>query len=174
MTAIAWNEVTRKYYSYEQERETLKYAKSHGMTEFVVAYGGVRLIVRHIGTTLIEIRPKAKSANPDNSVGVCIFPPDKDKSRMVKMRGENYDFSYNGGAKVLEAIREVFTVWNSNPDRDAVYKVVGGKTCHCAMCGADLTDELSTSRGIGPECWRKIWRNEFKQDVRQSRLQKGN
>ena len=166
---IAWNDIVRKYYSSDQEAETLAWARANGMTEFVVAYGGVRLIVRHIGETLIEICPKAVSRNPWQTVNIVLCPPEATTGKIVPMRGENYDVSYGGGTKLREALYEIFVVWAAAPDRDSVYKIVSGKTFHCAMCGADLTDELSTSRGIGPECWKKIGRAEVKTEVRRKR-----
>ena len=37
---------------------------------------------------------------------------------------------------------------------DALSKAVSVETCVCARCGAALTDELSVSRGVGPECFK--------------------
>lgn len=42
-------------------------------------------------------------------------------------------------------------------DVSMLLKAIGGATDRCACCGADLTDPLSVARGIGPECYKKIW-----------------
>jgi hypothetical protein len=39
---------------------------------------------------------------------------------------------------------------------DDLVKAIGGATEKCAICGAILTDPVSTAQGVGPECVKKI------------------
>ena len=58
--------------------------------------------------------------------------------------------------KLHAALALALSAWEvSGGDLDALYRALG-QTGNCAICGALLTDELSMSRGIGPECYRKI------------------
>lgn len=49
-------------------------------------------------------------------------------------------------------------------------KAIGGATDRCAICGAVLTDPLSASRGIGPECIKKVWAKGLTAEVIQTRI----
>jgi hypothetical protein len=60
--------------------------------------------------------------------------------------GTIYKSAADDARRVVETIGEFLT--------DA--RVVLARGCdHCCICGRSLTDEVSRSRGIGPECFRK-------------------
>jgi hypothetical protein len=59
----------------------------------------------------------------------------------------------SGRRTLMDDLRRVLaTVCSFNGDRRAV---LARSHDHCCICGRGLTDELSRSRGIGPECIHK-------------------
>jgi hypothetical protein len=130
-----------------------------------VSYGGARFIIGHIGETLLYIQPKA------NKRGYVLLTGKEEKSRhCTEIRGLWYSLDPCANIKTCEALLEIINAWELGASREAVYKIVGGLTTRCAMCGCELTDPLSMSRGIGPDCWQTIYANDTKQRVRRSRL----
>lgn len=60
-------------------------------------------------------------------------------------------------SKLLNATHILALALERSSNMNELYIAIGGDTCRCAICGAVLTDDLSTARGIGPECYRKIY-----------------
>lgn len=132
-------------------RETFKAA---GAEEAKITTGGYGLIIQHLGTTLISVVPKAKSAHADfTDTSLTLWPWATDtKYGYRTYAGIPYTVPNRGSARVIEAMKlaaEAFM--NAEGDMERFYKALGAQG-QCAMCGATLTDELSKARGIGPEC----------------------
>jgi len=69
-----------------------------------------------------------------------------------KTRYSVYAEKLSNSANVLILALQV-----AKDDLSALLSAIGGATDRCACCGAELTDALSVARGIGPECYKKIW-----------------
>lgn len=87
-----------------------------------------------------------------------------DRGRIFLQADGTYDHAYYCfNHKLLHAAMVLGVILSQTNDLDAIYKALSLETGCCAICGAHLTDELSVDRGIGPECWKKIWTS--KKDV---------
>lgn len=78
-------------------------------------------------------------------------------STCIRMfHGLPYHFDPCGSLKITEAIERILNAFlTTDSPRDAARAL--GAAGRCCCCGADLTDPVSVSRGIGPECIKKIW-----------------
>lgn len=142
--------VEKPYYSSDRE----KYTFGLPATSTVVAVGGYRLIIRHAEGMLLSITPKAASAGR----GHIILDPWGSADDMYRVKIGDYYYMQDpcGPVKLHAALALALSAWEvSEGQEEGLYKALG-QTGNCAICGALLTDELSMSRGIGPECYRKI------------------
>jgi hypothetical protein len=69
------------------------------------------------------------------------------------VRGEWYHLGMIYSSAPRDAARLVETIHDFLDDAAAVF---ARSHDHCCICGRGLTDEVSRSRGIGPECVHKI------------------
>jgi len=98
------------------------------------------------------------------------IPKARNADRAVTVRTEasaKYKTQYNVYAVKLGYSVQllIMALELAQDDLGALLCAIGGVTDRCAICGAVLTDALSVSRGIGPECFSKIWVNN--DDVRE-------
>jgi hypothetical protein len=89
-------------------------------------------------------------------------PKAKNASRGVTMRtGVNAKYKTRYAVfsnKLADSVSVlIMALETAKDDLSALLSAIGGATDHCACCGAELTDALSVARGIGPECYKKIW-----------------
>lgn len=81
-----------------------------------------------------------------------------------------YDVDPCSPHKWLEAALEVLSAFGCR-DPYAAMTTLGVRSGRCCICGACLTDALSMSRGIGPECIKKIGvRQAYRQLLSNSEL----
>jgi hypothetical protein len=124
--------------------------RRHGSGELVVCSAGYWVIVQHYGATLVSLTPKAMSAGR----GEIVLWPYGNKDGWVS---DGYFIDQCGRSRLMKALDVVYLAWlAAGGNVDAFYRAMGASG-HCAMCGATLTDELSMSRGIGPECYTHIY-----------------
>ena len=140
-------------YGYDYDQQTERVYRGHGAATIIVTVAGFKLAVLHHGATLVSIRPTATSAGR----GECVLYPYDNPPSYVQ---DGYHSDPCPRPKVGKAIRLAFTAWQvAKGDVNAFYRALGERG-FCAICGATLTDPLSRARGIGPECYKKIWGGE--------------
>jgi len=96
---------------------------------------------------------------------VAAFPKSsKDRGRgTIYKTTKGFDHGYYCfSMKLSSAANIVAAVLLKCNSVEELYKATSVATCRCAICGANLTDDLSVSRGIGPECWKKFYTNKAK------------
>jgi hypothetical protein len=141
----------RRRYAFERNELTEQLFRQAGATELLVTIAGFKLRVCHLGETLVSIHPNSQSAG----YGSITLYPYQDGERWVNEQGYYVDRA--GRVKLMHAIDIAYTAWlAARGNRDNFYKAIG-KRGYCALCGRGLTDELSMSRGIGPECYGSIY-----------------
>jgi hypothetical protein len=121
-----------------------------GVEVTTIAIGGYRLLITHRQGLLLSITPKATSAGRGS---IELNPWDTSTDNALP----GYCWDTCGSRRLQSALLIAWDAWSeAGGIIDAFYAAIG-QTGHCAMCGATLTDELSMSRGIGPECYSKIY-----------------
>ncbi len=150
------------YYGYERRASILAVApKQAGYSVDTVAVGGYRLEIAHVGDLLIAIQPKAASARKATS-GITIDAPTgynvfRAYPASHQLAAAHYSQDYGGGQRLRAALNTVLLAFlESGGQREALYQALG-RSGFCAICGATLTDDLSMARGIGPDCYTKIY-----------------
>ena len=142
-----------------RNEQTVKAFREAGAAESIVATGGYRLIVQHMGGVLISVVPKAQSARPQfgGVAGVVIWPHGEERMGQRSFGGRRYSVpSFGWPQRAKEAcILAAEAFIRAGGDLRLFYEALGALG-QCAICGATLTDELSKARGIGPECVKKI------------------
>lgn len=154
-----FNQVASKqeYYSHDQCRRTLQEFYKAGAEDTVIAVAGYRLIVTHYDGVLIALRPKAASAGRGELV---LWTGNPREDWITKVLDRPYFHDPFGPSRLQEALTIAYIAWEtSNGVIEDLYKAVGARGM-CACCGATLTDELSMSRGIGPECIKRVFKKE--------------
>lgn len=110
-----------------------------------VAVAGYKYDVYTFEGRIMGAIPRAKNADRAVTVRTGILP---------KYITQYSVYSY----KLLDSVTVLIAAMETaNDDVSMLLKAIGGATDRCACCGADLTDPLSVARGIGPECYKKIW-----------------
>jgi hypothetical protein len=137
--------------SYLEKDALLKAFK--GQCEVVtLAINGFRLKLAVCDGVLVSIFPNARSVR-----GGLHLTRNADGYGVISILGRSYSFDRWGSRKLADAIYQAFTAWELvGGDIEALYAAIG-QSGRCAICGASLTDPQSMSRGIGPECFKKIW-----------------
>jgi hypothetical protein len=112
------------------------------------ATGGY-LVPTHHTIELLELRIR-KAGKGGEGEDVAQFPKKlnfaDDGPRAFRL-GSIYKSAPDDVRRVVETIREFM---------DDARAVLARGCDHCCICGRGLTDELSRSRGIGPECIQKV------------------
>lgn len=151
MTLSELAETAPPYYSFQRAEVVQRLPAD----EVIVAVGGYRWKVRFKDGVLYTVFPNAKSAGRGH-IAIDPWATSSDRS-CREILGRRYDWDSYGSQRLQEALALVISAWTiADGDIDAFYKALG-QSGHCAICGATLTDPLSMSRGIGPECIKKIW-----------------
>jgi len=74
--------------------------------------------------------------------------------------GEFFWWDRFGPQKIYDSLVIFAAAYSAVVEKGGGYEmmrqILGKQSGHCSICGAFLSDELSTQRGIGPECWKKI------------------
>ena len=148
----------QRHYSYEQNETTLAKFRAAGTEEIIVCVGGYRIVATVYGTTLVQLKPKATSAGRGE---FTLWTGERRDSWIVKICDRFYYQDKMGSKRVLEALALAAIAWETaarhGGGTDNFYKALGSRG-FCACCGATLTDPLSQSRGIGPECAKRIYK----------------
>jgi hypothetical protein len=63
---------------------------------------------------------------------------------------------FASGKAAAAVVRQLLTVARNADDAQSAFRMIGGASGTCGLCGRKLTDPQSRSRGIGPECWSQI------------------
>jgi hypothetical protein len=158
---VAFSGLKQCYYGDDRRAKELAYVhQNYDVEEFTVAVGGYKIVVKHVGTFLLSAHARAASVQRGH-LALDLNTTDNRKGwDIIELHGATYYWDcWSGPAKYHAAMMLLIAAWhNAGGDRDLLYKALG-KSGYCAICGATLTDDLSTQRGIGPECWKKIYVN---------------
>jgi hypothetical protein len=156
------------YYSYEQNQRTLGTFLKAGAQQTVIATGGYRLVLTHMDNVLVSILPKAKSAGRGE---IILWTGEKrDHGKVMKILDREYDTDPYGPARLHEALLITALAWETaKGNQELLYKAIGARG-FCAICGANLSDELSIARGIGPECIKKVFKKPAIQFLQEKNL----
>jgi len=90
---------------------------------------------------------------------VAAFPKAKAASRafVFQLSGNQFDTLFSiYSPKLKVSVDLLMEAMASTRGVDEFLIKVSQKTDRCSICGANLTDPISTSRGIGPECIKKV------------------
>jgi len=113
--------------------------------EITVAVAGYKYDVYTFEGRIMGAIPRAKNASRAATIRTGI-------EAKYQTPYSVFAFKLYDSVSVLIAALET-----AKDDVSMLLKAIGGATDRCACCGADLTDPLSVARGIGPECYKKIW-----------------
>ena len=141
------------YYTDDRANLTIQTFTDNGAILSPCTYGGYRFKLLINDTDLIAIIPNR--ANRDNSC-IDIKLTTSHNTDNFSVCGYEMKVPYAGGEKYMYSLMGVLLAWNMAKGDLSKYYLAIGQSGHCAICGATLTDELSMSRGIGPECFTHI------------------
>jgi len=140
------------YYRERGKVAACKAAVRKHSRQVTVSCGGFRWHVYLLQDGLAFIEPRSNSAG---RFEFTLIPACADRQG-IQLGNYLYEVDCCMRRRVAEALFALLAAWTAaDNDIDAFYRALG-QSGRCAICGATLTDPLSMSRGIGPECFGHI------------------
>lgn len=162
-----------KYGSSMHVDDVIEHFRNHGSSVSTVAVGGFKFNIHHHGKHLVAVKPNAQSAKM--SLQVLHSPEDADGwTTTHQIQGRTYKQGGIGiNSRLQTAMNILASSWHhADGDTKKLYQAIG-KSGNCAICGAGLSDPLSQSRGIGPECIKRVNEKRATDAIRKRNLTHG-